>query len=254
MKAKEGAAMTKSEFLSQLEYRLRILPENERRDAVEYYEGYIDDAAEDEASAIERLGPPAEVAAKIIAEIAVSGGSPYAAAGDEARENAGDGARESAGEGARENVEDDYRAYSGEMPRFYAGNGERVREPEPAKKRGLSMAWTVILAIFAVPIGLPLAVAAASVAFAMLVVMLSLLVAFGATAFGLVVGGAASAVVGILALFQNLPLAAMILGVALSSLGFGLLFTKLTVVMAESGFRAIARFAGKVIIRRSKNV
>jgi len=272
--------MTKNEFLAQLEYRLRVLPENERRDAVEYYEGYIDDAAEDEASAIEHLGPPAEVAAKIIAEIAVGGSGPYAEGGRDSSGAYAEGGRNgsgpyaeggrdgsgayagSGGEGAdagsRAYPGAESRAYAGGGSRAYAGNGGRAREPEPAKgqgrRSGLPMAWTVILAIFAVPIGLPLAVAAASVAFAMLAVVLSLLAAFGATAFGLVVGGAASVIVGIVALFSNPLLAMMILGAALAVLGFGVLFAKLTAVLAESGFRAVAKFAGKFIIRRGKNV
>jgi uncharacterized membrane protein len=192
--------MTKNDFLSQLEYRLRALPENERRDAVEYYEGYIDDAAGDEASVIERLGPPAEVAAKILAEYATAG------------------------------------SY----------------ESEPAKKQGLSMAWAVILAVFAVPIGLPIAIAVAAVAIALLVTVFSLLVAFGATAISLVVGGAAALVVGIVALFQNIPIALMAIGSALVLAGIGALFAKLAAVMATAGFRAVARFAGKAIIRRGK--
>ena len=192
--------MTKSEFLSILERRLHALPENERRDAIEYYEGYIDDAEDTEAVAIERLGPPNEVAANILAEYALV-----------------------------------------EAPKT-----------EQPRKRGISIAWAVILAVFAAPIGLPLAVAVAAVAFALLITMFSLVVAFGATAIGLTVGGVFSIVFGVIALFQNLPLAVMVLGGALVVLGLGILFIKLTTVLAKSGFQAVARFAGKFIMRREK--
>ena len=195
--------MTKNEFLSQLEHRLRALPENERLDAMEYYSGYLDDAGEDEAAAIEHLGSPAEVAAKIVAEYAVS----------------------------------DTR-----LP------DETARE----KKSTLPLAWTVILAIFAVPVGLPLAIAIAVVAIALLAVIFSLVVAFGATAFGLVVGGLAGVVFGVLALFQNIPLALMMLGSTLVVLGLGIMFAKLTVVIAKSGFNSIAKFVGNIIMRRGK--
>ena len=195
--------MTKNEFLSQLEHRLRALPENERNDAIEYYGGYLDDAGEDEAEAIEHLGSPAEVAANIIAEYAVA----------------------------------DTRT-----------TDETVQD----RKATLPIAWTVILAIFAVPIGLPLAIAVAAIAIALLAVIFSLVVAFGATAFALVIGGAVGAVAGILALFQNLPLALMMLGSTLIVIGLGIMFMKLTVEISKSGFSSISRFVGNVIMRRGQ--
>ena len=59
--------MDKIEYIRQLEKRLSVLPEADRRDAVEYYAGYIDDAG-DEYAAISRLGSPGEVAAIILAQ------------------------------------------------------------------------------------------------------------------------------------------------------------------------------------------
>jgi len=195
--------MTKNEFLSQLEHRLRALPENERSDAIEYYSGYLDDAGEDEAAAIEHLGSPAEVAAKIVAEYAVA----------------------------------DTRLAS---------------ETEHERKPSLPILWTVILAVFAVPVGLPVAIVVAAVAIALLAVILSLLVAFGATAIGLVLGGIGGAIVGVIALFQNVPLALMMLGSTLVVLGLGIMFAKLTAAIAISGFDLIARYVGNVIMRRGK--
>ena len=64
--------MTKAEYLEQLSQRLSALPRGERRDALEYYDGYLSDA-EDEAAAIARLGAPGEVAADILAEHVAKG-------------------------------------------------------------------------------------------------------------------------------------------------------------------------------------
>jgi len=58
--------MNKSAFLSRLEDKLRVLPESERTDALEYYDGYFNDA-ENESAAIAELGSPGEVAANILA-------------------------------------------------------------------------------------------------------------------------------------------------------------------------------------------
>jgi len=57
--------MTKTEFLDQLNHKLRAMPDNERQDALEYYDGYLNDA-EDEEAAIAQLGLPGEVAVSIL--------------------------------------------------------------------------------------------------------------------------------------------------------------------------------------------
>ena len=59
--------LTKHEYLQRLEFKLAALPENERNDALEYYDGYLSDA-EDELTAIAGLGQPGEVAADILAD------------------------------------------------------------------------------------------------------------------------------------------------------------------------------------------
>ena len=58
--------MNKNEFLSQLEGLLSDIPESERREAMEYYRNYFEDAGpEKEAQIIEELGSPQEVASSI---------------------------------------------------------------------------------------------------------------------------------------------------------------------------------------------
>ncbi len=58
--------MNREEFLRQLERLLYDIPESERREAMEYYQNYFEDAGpENEAQIIEELGSPQEVAASI---------------------------------------------------------------------------------------------------------------------------------------------------------------------------------------------
>ncbi len=58
--------MNREEFLRQLEQLLRDIPESERREAMEYYQNYFEDAGpEREAEIIEELGSPYEVAESI---------------------------------------------------------------------------------------------------------------------------------------------------------------------------------------------
>lgn len=61
--------MTRTAFLAALEQLLAPLPESERKDALSYYEDYLDAAGpENEARAIAELGSPEEVARKILDE------------------------------------------------------------------------------------------------------------------------------------------------------------------------------------------
>ena len=68
--------MTRTAFLAALEQLLAPLPESERKDALSYYEDYLDAAGpENEARAIAELGSPEEVARKILDEQSPAGSS-----------------------------------------------------------------------------------------------------------------------------------------------------------------------------------
>lgn len=64
--------MNRKEFLTELNLALSSLPEEERRDALLYYNEYLDDAGlENEDEAIRELGSVQEIAARINAESAI---------------------------------------------------------------------------------------------------------------------------------------------------------------------------------------
>nr|MBQ8252581.1 DUF1700 domain-containing protein [Lachnospiraceae bacterium] len=66
--------MNKNEFLSQLEKLLSDLPEEERREAMEYYVEYFDEAGpEKESDVLKEFGSPNEVADRIHEELAEKG-------------------------------------------------------------------------------------------------------------------------------------------------------------------------------------
>ncbi|MBR3811528.1 MAG: DUF1700 domain-containing protein [Agathobacter sp.] len=61
--------MRREEFMKELAYLLRDIPVNEREDALAYYENYFDEAGvENEYKVIQKLGSPASVAEKILAD------------------------------------------------------------------------------------------------------------------------------------------------------------------------------------------
>ena len=178
--------MTKSEFLSQLSYKLRVLPESERRDALEYYEGYISDAG-DEAAAIAQLGHPGEVAATILAN--------------------------------------------------YVSQGPTHESPGPAPGRTkIRTAYIAILAIFALPIGLPLAAAA----FGLIVALFSVVFAAVVTGIALVFAGGMILISAPFAAIHDFWFGVFMGGVGFASLGLGILAFKGTVKLI-GGFPAIVR-------------
>ncbi|MDV0444857.1 hypothetical protein MmiAt1_04010 [Methanimicrococcus sp. At1] len=64
--------MNKSEFMAELEAQLSEIDEQERSDAIAFYNEYFEEAgAENEQDVIEELGSPAQVAAQIKADAAV---------------------------------------------------------------------------------------------------------------------------------------------------------------------------------------
>ena len=61
--------MNRADYMAALRRALSVLPEEERANALRYYEEYFDDAGpENETKAIEELGEPAKVAAQILAD------------------------------------------------------------------------------------------------------------------------------------------------------------------------------------------
>lgn len=191
--------MTGNEFIYQLSKNLGGLPETERIAAIEYYSAYINDAAEDEAVTIERLGSPAEVAAKIIAEFAVK--------------------------------TDEYH--------------------ETSRRFGLKTFWLVILAVFASPIALPIAIGAAIIGIVLLISLAAVLFAFAVSGVALVAAGIACVVLGIIVLFQNFASALLTIGTGLFALGLGILIAKGVVALSKVSFGGLARLFGKFILRRS---
>ncbi|MBQ2901427.1 MAG: hypothetical protein IJE49_06215 [Agathobacter sp.] len=62
--------MNRQEFMEKLEYLLRGIPENERADALAYYNDYFDEAGvENEYQVIQELGSPEQVAQTILEDV-----------------------------------------------------------------------------------------------------------------------------------------------------------------------------------------
>ena len=191
--------MTKAKYLNQLDRKLRAMPDNERRDALEYYDGYLSDAG-DEAAAMARLGSPAEVAANILVSHAAKEPAP----------------------------------------------GETGQSAGKTGAKGFKIAWMVALAIFALPVGLPLVIALAAIAFTLIFSLLAIVLATGATILAFLFTGAVGLILFPMIVPQDAGIALFLLGGGLASLGLGILLIKCMIILMK-GFPMIARFVGKKI-------
>lgn len=64
--------MNKKEFLKELNKKLKHLPENEKIDAVKYYEEYFEDAQiNEDIDVLCELSTPSEIASQILSEYAI---------------------------------------------------------------------------------------------------------------------------------------------------------------------------------------
>jgi len=201
--------MTKTEYLGQLERKLRVLPYNDRRDALEYYEGYINDS-DNEYEAISQLGSPNEVAAMILAH----------------------------------HVAEEPRSYSS------SSGGIHIAPKYEPPKHGLRTLWVVLLAIFAVPIGLPLVIGLAGAAFGLFMGLLAVVFSIGVVAVTFVLTGAGLILTFPFVIAQDIAVAILSAGSGLVLIGFGILFMGLFVVLLRGGSRLISRFVGRSILKR----
>ncbi|MDR1712731.1 MAG: DUF1700 domain-containing protein [Coriobacteriales bacterium] len=207
--------MDRNTYLQQLEAALASLPANERQDALAFYAEYLDDAGpQGLAAALESLGSPSQLAAQIKAESAIRGLSAPP-------------------------------AIPQPQPQVATVAPQPVKQASPWKT-----VWIVILAIFAIPVGIPLLIVLAAVIFAVLAVLFAVLIALAATVVGIFAGGILSIVAGFILLFSSFATGLFYMGSGLLVLGlallFGWLFWKLGGLLIKGVAKLFNLIRGKV--------
>lgn len=197
--------MNRAEFMKRLQVLLQDIPDTERKEALEFYENYFDDAGiENEQQIIHSLGSPEKVAATI-------------------KEGLGDDA------GTKGSfTENGYRAYDEQI------NPMAVKEQPNSKRklkdriRGLGTSGLIlalILLIFALPILGPTFAAVVSVVCSILVTGVVLVFVVAIIGIILIVIGAIAFASAIGTLIITPALGVILLGVAFLSIGCGILAT-----------------------------
>ena len=191
--------MNRHEFIDELKKKLRKLPYDEIKEAVDYYEGYFDDAGEEnEQATLDELGSPSAVASQIIANFAVK------------------------------------EADSGET----------------SSKKSWRTTWLVILALFASPIAIPIALSVGIVALSLVITFSAVIISFFATGAALAIGGVVSIIAGFLVVFQSFASTMLYVGAGLVLMGVGAAIIIGTTILSKKCFRWLAKKVGGFILRR----
>jgi len=211
--------LTKSEFISQLESKLLVLPEGERKNALDYYSTFISNA-EDESATIAGLGAPGEVAADILAsyvkresQAAPIPNSPHHGSGG-----------------------------TSHAPHSTVG----ATPIHPTKTCARKTPWwlIVILAIFAGPIIIGLVAGLGGGLIGILAAICSAIFALAVSGITFIVTGAASVALSIFIIFQDAGFGLQAAGIGLILIGCGILLVRLGISIAKwiiAGIKSIVR-------------
>ncbi len=247
--------MTRTEFMQELERLLSGISEEERREAIEFYENYFEEAGKDkEDEVIKELGSPEEVAESIKKSLEYGSTD----TGYFAEDGYHEGYKEKA------NLPSFERHFTGEENRdrssrnTFSGQERKgssyAPEERKPKKRPMNTFLFILLIIFALPVVLPLVITVLSLLFAAVITVAAVWISFAAVAVSLVFAGIALAVIGIIQLSVTPALGLSVIGGGFIVLGLGILFTIAAVWIAGKAMPAVIGWAkqilGKIFQRR----
>ena len=211
--------MNRVEFMKQLERLHGDIQENDRLDAIGYYNDYFDEAGvENEAQVIRELGSPGKVAAIIKADLnsAVGEEDPYVEP-------------ESSGRNVPTRKESGYHA--------------------PKQNKGLPWPLVIVLLVFASPLLLGAFGGIFGVLFGVAGALVGIAIAFVACALALLVAGIVCFVVGIVRVFISPVEGLITVGLGSLMLALGILFAVLFVWCAFKWIPALFRGTVNLIQR-----
>lgn len=215
--------MNREQFIAQLARLLQDLPPAERQEAIRYYQEYFDDAGEEnEDAVIQELGSPGKVAASIKANLQY-GGSTFGANGTD-MENTGTESQTKDADGWQNA---DTQGQNGQQQTWQNRSTQSPYAMQARKpKRGVGgWALLIIILIFASPMLLGVGGGALGIFIGILATVFALWISFFAVAIGMIGGGIAVLIKGILHAISS-PAAGLV------SMGGGLICIALGILCA----------------------
>lgn len=255
--------MSRIEFMRELESLLSDIPLEERNDAIKYYNDYFDDAGEEhEEEIIRELGSPAKVAGIIKADLNLSGeelekrgyftekGYQDTVYRDEKFEiihtakpseedNVNQGPKPGQGESNAQSFTDQGSANSNGQTGNHQGNKGATGTGQTGRN-STNIGLLVLIAIFAIPVVIPLAAGLFGIVVGILAAVFGLVVGFGGAGVLMIAAGVALIVIGIAQI--GIPFALLALcGTGLVVFGLGSLFLLAGITIGKKLFPAIIR-------------
>lgn len=198
--------MDRYEFMWKLKSLLGDIPEQEREEALQYYNDYFEDAGrENEATVISSLGSPENVAENIKRDV------------------------------GHNRFYDEYESTKVEkgneiVEYLYRPQEEQQRSTPEEKSKGDGMkVWLIILLICASPFLLAFACAIFGIFTGLIGACIGIVAGFGGTSLGLILGSVACFVVGVLCFQVDLYAGLAFIGAGFLLIAVGLLFLMMTV-------------------------
>jgi uncharacterized membrane protein len=227
-----------SSYLRQLEGLLEGLPAVERQYAIAFYTEYLMDAGpQGQAAAMAALGTPEQLASQIRADVAMRGLTGQAIPGADDTGSSKPTAQNTWTQSGSEN-----RPTAGTFGSEPANTTYTAPTDQNARKRNSAFRVTMIVlaAIFALPIGIPLAATIFGLVIAMFATVGALFLAAVATGFALFVTGVMAIVVGMILLFSHWATGLFYLGIGLMLLAFAVLVNLALFYLFKLTFRGFA--------------
>lgn len=238
--------MNRKDFMAKLEQLLRSIPAEERREALQYYEYYFDDAgAEHEEEVIQELGSPEKVAAMIGADLKPGSeeNGEFTEHGftderfEEKETPAMRGDHTKRGDRYSFHQEENQnRGYSGS----YGYENGASRQAKPRTSKTLKVLLIVAIILVVSPVAVPVILGVAAVVFGLVVAAFVMFAAFVIAAVAVAVSGIAVVIAGMIASI-GLPSALMTVGIGLLMFTFGAIATVATVKLCMVMYPAMVR-------------
>ena len=281
--------MNKETYLQELRKGLKILPQYDREEAIEFYEEYFDEAGvENEAKVIEELGEPKILAKKILVDVvdrkyeetmAASSGNALAVVPSPIVSGAGasaapqfqqvQGTEIPQAQGVQAQGAPVFGAQSGQYtqaqgaagygaqanPNYEQSFNEQPAEDKKSKKgdqpSALKTLWIVLAAIFALPLS-PVIFALLIVACVMIFVAFIVLISFLIAGISILVAGVGTSIFGIVAFFMNPAAAMVILGSGLVCFGLGIFFIMGSLALIRLVAHGLAKGFGRIVHKKNR--
>lgn len=221
--------MARKEFMEHLEKLLWDISENERREALQYYEDYLDDAGEEnEEQVLKDLGSPVQVAQKIKAGF-----------NEQTAEYSEQGYEDTRFRDAMEMIVEEEKKNGKEADTGYGGISEESKESNI--NNGWKIVAIILLCVIGIPIILPIILgvlgAVLGIAVAIVAVILSLLV----TGAAILISGTVYIGVGMINFFASPAVGLAMAGCGCLLFALGLLISWLMLKCVLTGIPWLIR-------------